>query len=270
MSELRLAVLGAGNMGSALIAGAIRDGVVDKNISFTSLDSEAGQRLVEGLGVSLVATNQQAVTDSDLVIVAVKPKDIAAVLLEVAPVISASTVVVSVAVGIDLATLAAYLPAGQPIIRAMPNTPSVIGKGVIALSANQFVTAGQLSLAESVLRGSGIVVVVPENEQAAIGAISGSGPAFVAYFLEALIEAGVHQGLSRALATELAVATVAGTAEMIGETGEHPAVAREKVTSPGGTTAAGLAELDRGGVRAAVLNAVAASVRRTKEIAAGS
>ncbi|MCL1801205.1 MAG: pyrroline-5-carboxylate reductase, partial [Promicromonosporaceae bacterium] len=235
MARVRLAVLGAGNMGSALIAGAIRGGIIDKDINFTSLDSEAAWRLVEGLGVIPVATNPQAVTDADLVIVAVKPKDVASVLAEITPVISGNTVVISVAVGIDLATLAANLPAGQPIIRAMPNTPSVVGKGVIALSANEFVTAGQLALAESVFKGSGIVVVVPENEQAAIGAISGSGPAFVAYFLEALIEAGVHQGLSRALATELAVATVAGTAEMIGETGEHPAVAREKVTSPGGT-----------------------------------
>lgn len=267
LSSTRLAILGAGNMGQALLAGAVRAGMGPGNIVATTQDEAAKQVLTEQHRVQVAPTNVAAVADADVVLVAVKPYQVAEVLREISPALRPDAVVVSVAVGLDLATLAADLPADQPLIRAMPNTPAAVGKGITALSPAQHVSDAQLQLAQAVLAGSGGVVVVPEKYQPAVGAISGSGPAYVAYVIDALIEAGVHQGLPRDVATALAVGTVEGTATMLQQTGEHPALARERVTSPGGTTAAALAELDNSGTRAAIIRAVGAAVDRTNQIA---
>ena len=269
LRSTRLAVLGAGNMGTAIILGALRAGVMPQNIAFTTLDDGAAETLTNQCQLERKGSNAKAVNNADVVVVAVKPNDVPDVLTEISPAIAPDAIVVSVAVGINLGTLLLNLPAKQPAIRAMPNTPAAVGKGVTALSPNSATSPKQLQLVEQIFKGAGTVVVVPENYQTAVGAISGSGPAFVAYFLDGLIEAAVHQGLPRALATELAIDTVAGTAAMLAETGEHPAIARERVTSPGGTTAAGLAELEDAGVRGAIMRAVAASVRRTNEIQRG-
>lgn len=270
LSGVKLAILGAGNMGQAILAGALRAGVPASNISVTTADDGAKPRLESKFGVNVAESNAEAVADADVVVVAVKPYQVAEVLSEVAPFLSRNSVVVSVAVGIDLATLqreaalAGFVP---HFVRAMPNTPAMVGQGITAFSPSDLVTDQQLELAKAIFEGSGRVIVVPEKYQPAVGAISGSGPAYVAYFIDALIEAGVHQGLPRDVATALAVGTFEGSAAMLRETGDHPAVAREKVTSPGGTTAAALAELDNSGVRAAIIRAVAAAIRRTKEIA---
>jgi pyrroline-5-carboxylate reductase len=266
LNQVKLAILGAGQMGEAILRGGLLAGIEPVHIKFTTLDDAAAAHLIATWQVVRAPSNLAAVIGADLVVVAVKPQDVAPVLLQITPDLAATTVVVSVAVGVALEQLATSLPVGQPIVRAMPNTPVAVGQGVTALSSNQQVTTPQLSLVERVFRGAGRVVIVPENSQPAIGAIAGSGPAYVAYFIEALIEAGVHQGLSRPLATDLALATFVGTAAMLEQTGEHPTIARERVTSPGGTTAAALAELDNAGVRAAIGRAVAAAVAKTHAI----
>lgn len=264
-----LAVIGAGNMGRALLAGAVLAGFSPANISVTTMDDSARESLKSEFSVHVAATNLEAVAGAQIVLLCVKPKDVPKVLAEIAPGLAPDTLVISVAVGISLASLANYLPVGQPIIRAMPNTPATIGAGITAISPSPSVPAAGLALAETLLQGSGAVVVVPESDQPAVGAISGSGPAYVAYFIEALVEAGVQQGLSRAVATQLAIETFRGTAQMLAETGEHPTLARERVTSPGGTTAAALQALDAAAVRAAIGQAVAAAIAKTAAIAAG-
>jgi len=269
MMDAKIAILGAGNMGQAILAGAIRSGVDPQKITATTQDEAAKKLLTTKYQVGIGESNAAAITGADLVIVAVKPYQVKEVLSEISAALNPETVVLSVAVGLDLDSLAADLPPGQPVIRAMPNTPAMVGQGVTALSPGASITGPQLELAKGVLAGSGAVIVVPEKYQPAVGAISGSGPAYVAYFVDALIEAGVHQGLPRDVATALAVQTVEGSAAMLRETGDHPAIAREKVTSPGGTTAAALAEFDNSGVRAAIIRAVAAAIARTKEIQAG-
>jgi len=279
LSDVKLAILGAGNMGQAILAGALSAGVAANNITVTTADESAKAKLIEKYGIEVAENNAVAVEYADLVILAVKPYQVSEVLKEISNEsvpgslrryvrLEPDAVVVSVAVGLDLAALAKDLPAGQPVVRAMPNTPAMVSRGITALSPGAGVTSPQLELAKSVLAGSGSVIVVPEKYQPAVGAISGSGPAYVAYFIDALIEAGVHQGLPRDIATALAVETFEGSAAMLRVTGDHPAVAREKVTSPGGTTAAALGELDNSGVRAAINRAVAAAIRRTKEIQA--
>jgi len=267
LTDTKLAIIGAGNMGQAILAGALQAGLATANVVVTTADPQAAAEIPPKYHVTVAASNPAAVRGAQVVIIAVKPGQVAQVLQEITPVLDSDTVVVSVAVGLDLAHLSGELPAGQPVVRAMPNTPAAVGAGITAISSNAAVTANQLQLVEAILRGTGRVVIVPESYQGAVGAISGSGPAYVAYLIDALAEAGVHQGLPRALATELALATAVGTAQMLLETGEHPALARERVTSPGGTTAAALAELDNAGVRAAVLRAVAAAIKRTNEIA---
>jgi len=262
----KLAVIGAGNMGQALLAGALRAGFQASDIVATTADVAARAKLVEQFGVRVVLNNVEAVQDAQLVLLCVKPKDIPAVCTEIASSLRPDAVVISVAVGISIDKLAENLPEQQPIIRAMPNTPAAIGAGVTAISAGDAVTPEALELAQRLLSGSGSVVIVPETDQPAVGAISGSGPAYVAYFIDALIEAGVQNGLTRIIATELAIQTFAGTATMLAETGEHPALARERVTSPGGTTAAALQALDQAAVRAAISNAVKAAITKTKAI----
>lgn len=262
----KVAIIGAGNMGQALLAGALRAEFSPADIAVTTVDDNAREMLSDNYGVQIAASNQIAVQSAKLVLLCVKPKDLPAVCAEISAQLPADAVVVSVAVGVSLAALASYLPAGQPIIRAMPNTPAGIGAGITAISSGPSVSAAALDLAVRVLAGSGRVVIVPEADQPAVGAISGSGPAYVAYFIDALIEAGVQQGLPRLVATELAVTTFQGTAQMLAETGEHPALARERVTSPGGTTAAALAALDQAAVRAAISQAVQAAIARTNAI----
>jgi len=268
LSEIQLAVIGAGNMGQAMLAGAIRAGVLPNNVIATTHDAAAETILTNKYQVSVGESNAAAVANADLVILAVKPDQVSEVLTEISPHLKPTATVVSVAVGLDLATLAPLLANGQPLVRTMPNTPAAVGQGVTAISPAATVNDQQLALVQQVLGGSGAVVVVPEKYQPAVGAISGSGPAYVAYFIDALIEAGVQQGLPRLVATELALNTFEGTAAMLTQTGEHPALARERVTSPGGTTAAALAELDNSAVRAAIGRAVAAAIARTEAIKA--
>jgi pyrroline-5-carboxylate reductase len=187
---------------------------------------------------------------------------------EIAPHLRQGVLVVSLAAGITTGFLEARLPAGTPVVRVMPNTPALVDEGMAAVSPGSHCDEAHLEEAESLLRAVGKVVRVPERQQDAVTAISGTGPAYLFYVVESMIEAGVHLGLPRATAAELAIQTVYGAAKMLRETGEHPTVLREQVTSPAGTTAAAVRKLEEHGVRAAFLDALEAARNRSHELGA--
>ncbi|MDR2722588.1 MAG: pyrroline-5-carboxylate reductase [Cellulomonadaceae bacterium] len=268
LSTVRVALLGSGNMGAAVLAGALRAGVSPANLTATGLDTEALTALETRFGTPTSTDNSEAVAGAGLVIVAVKPGDVAALLEEIRDNLPPDAIIVSVAAGLSTGYVERRLPPGQAVIRVMPNTPAAIGAGMAGLSAGQNASPDDVELALAVLSGTGEVSVIDEKYQAALGALSGSGPAYVFYVIDALAEAGVAAGLGRSLSLHLARQTVLGAAKLLVETGEHPALARERVSSPGGTTVEALRVLDAAGVRAAFVDAVAAAVTRTQEIAA--
>jgi pyrroline-5-carboxylate reductase len=200
----------------------------------------------------------------------VKPQDMGAVLEEIGPAVRPGQLVVSLAAGITTAFLESRLPEGVPVVRVMPNTPALVDEGMAAIAPGSHCDDEHLAVAEALLGSTGRVLRVPERQMDAVTAISGTGPAYVFFVVESMIEAGVHLGLPRATATELVVQTLVGSAKMLRETGTHPVVLREQVTSPGGTTAAALRELEVHKVRAAFLAAMEAARNRSAELAEGS
>jgi pyrroline-5-carboxylate reductase len=267
---LHVAVLGGGVMGETLVSAALRAGWSVDDVDVTEHSAARATELSQRYGVDSSATNPAAAHGADIVLIAVKPGVVAGVLDEIAPALRAGTLVVSVAAGIPIAAYEQRLPVGTPVVRVMPNTPAVIGRGASAIAPGTHATEEHLALVERVLGATGLVVRVAEKDLDAVTAISGSGPAYVFYVIDALAEAGVLLGLTRELALRLAVATVEGSAALAQQSGEHPVVLRERVSSPGGTTVAGVRELDAHGVRAAFLAAAEAARDRSRELAAES
>ncbi|HEY5518194.1 MAG TPA: pyrroline-5-carboxylate reductase [Cellulomonas sp.] len=267
-TQPRLAILGGGVMGEALLTGVLGSGWGVDDVVVSERSASRAEELSARYGVRAADGNAGAVRLADVVVVALKPKDIGAVLTEVVGSLRAGTLLVSVAAGLPCAFYEQRLPAGTPVVRVMPNTPAVIGKGASAISAGTHATEQHLALTERILARSGLVVRADEKDLDAVTAISGSGPAYVFYVVDALAEAGVLLGLTRERARQLAVATVAGSAALLAESGEHPVILRERVSSPGGTTVAALRELDAHGVRAAFLAAAVAARDRSRELAA--
>jgi pyrroline-5-carboxylate reductase len=261
-------MLGAGVMGEAVLSGLLRSGRQPSRIDVVDASSERQAQIAEKYGVG-AATATEAVANADTVVLAVKPQHMAGLLAQIAPHLRSGTLVVSVAAGISAAFLEAALPQGTPVVRAMPNTPALVGEGMTAVSAGAYANAEQLREAEDLMRGSGKVIVVPEGQLDAVTAISGSGPAYIFYVVEAMIEGGVLLGMPRATATELVVQTLYGAATILTETGEHPTLLRERVSSPGGTTMAALRQLDENKVRAAFVTAMEAAARRSAELSSG-
>jgi pyrroline-5-carboxylate reductase len=202
-------------------------------------------------------------------VLVVKPQDMADVLAEIAPLVRPGQLVVSLAAGITTGFLESRLADGVAVVRVMPNTPALVDEGMAAISRGSHCDEGHLVEAESLLASVGRVIRVPEKQQDAVTAVSGSGPAYIFFVVESMIEAGVHLGLPRATAAELVVQTVVGSAKLLRETGEHPTVLREQVTSPGGTTAAAVRKLEDHKVRAAFLTALEAARDRSRALAEG-
>ncbi|WP_344248504.1 pyrroline-5-carboxylate reductase [Isoptericola hypogeus] len=263
-----MAFLGTGNMGEAVLAGALAAGVAPQDVVATTRREERAEHLAERFGVRTTSDNVEAVAGAHVVVVGVKPKDVGAMLDRVAGALEPGAVVVSVAAGLPLSFFEQRLPAGTPVVRAMPNTPALVGAGVTAVVGGRAAREDDVALVERVLSGSGHVFRVAEKDMDAFGALAGSGPAYVFYVVDAMAEAGVLLGLTRDVARRLAVETVLGSARLLDETGEHPVLLREKVSSPGGTTVAALRKLDDGGVRAAFLDALEAARDRSRELAA--
>jgi pyrroline-5-carboxylate reductase len=261
----RIGFLGGGNMGTALVKGLIHSGAAEAGqIVVAEKMADKAQVLAGELGVAVVAAAQQ-MGPLDVLLVAVKPLDVVGALQAAAGALTPSTLVISIAAGVKLAKLAEALPAGQRLIRAMPNTPALIGHGVTALAPAEHTPAEGLELAREIFQAVGRVVVVAERLMDAVTGLSASGPAFVFVIIEALSDAGVRVGLDRATALTLAAATVEGAAEMVLATGQHPGQLKDMVTSPGGTTIAGLQVLERAGLRGVLIDVVEAATRRSAE-----
>jgi len=279
----RIAIIGGGNMGEALLAGLLRAGRQVKDLVLAEKSPERAEYLANTYSVQ-VTSLANAVANAAFAILAVKPADIESVITEIANAAgkaesdAVELVLVSVIAGVTTGFYESHLPAGSPVIRVMPNAPALVGAGITALAKGRFATPAQLSEAAALFECVGAVLTVPEAQLDAVTAVSGSGPAYFFLFVEALVDAGVASGLSRATATELAVQTMAGSVAMLLERTDAGSAAvagrpdttaaelRALVTSPGGTTAAGLRELERGGVRAAVADAVEAAKTRSEQL----
>lgn len=263
------AIFGAGVMGETLLSGLLRSGRDPQSLLITERRPERAAELVDRYGVRVVE-NLEAAEVADTLVLVVKPQDMGALLEEIASHVRDGNVVVSLAAGITTDFLESRLPEGSSVVRVMPNTPALVDQGMAAISPGRHCTPEHLAEAAALLSSCGKVTEVPEKMQDAVTAISGSGPAYIFYVVEAMIEAGVVLGIPRTTATELVVQTLFGAATMIKETGQHPTVLREQVTSPGGTTAAALRQLDDHKVRAAFITAMEAAAARSKELAGGS
>jgi pyrroline-5-carboxylate reductase len=263
----RIAIIGGGRIGEALLSGLLSSGVSD--LVVTSRRDERVTELRERHGVEATTSNPDAIRGAELVVVAVKPQDIDALLAEIGPLLEPSQTVLSVAAAIPTAHIEDRIAEGVPVVRAMPNAPSTVHEGMAGIAAGAHAGDEHLALAEDALTHLGRVVRVPENAMDAITAVSGSGPAYFALLAEAMIEAGILLGLSREISTTLVVQTMLGTAKQLRDEGMHPVELRESVTSPGGTTIAAIRELEQHGVRAAMLNAIQAAMNRSRELAEG-
>jgi len=262
----RIAILGAGTLGEALLAGLLRSGWSD--IVVTGRRQERLDELHERHGVEATLDNVAAATGADVVVLAAKPQDLEALLREIGPRLTGKQTVLSVAAAIPTAAIERHLEPGVPVVRAMPNAPATVHEGVAGICAGAHATEESLAAAEDVLTHVGSVVRVREEYMDAVTAVSGSGPAYFALLAEAMIEAGILLGLSREVSTQLVVQTMLGTAHLLRDEGMHPVELREAVTSPGGTTIQAIRELEIAGVRAAFLNAIHAAMERSRELAA--
>ena len=263
-----VAIFGAGVMGEALLAGLIRSGRSTDELLVAERRPDRAAELQAKYAVEVVS-NTAAAARADTLVFVVKPQDMGVLCDEIAQHVRPGALVVSLAAGITTEFLESRLPDGLPVVRVMPNTPALVDEGMAAISAGAHCDEAHLAEVEALLRAVGKVVRVEEKHQDAVTAISGSGPAYLFYVAEAMIEAGVFLGMPRATASELVVQTIYGAATMLRETGEHPSVLRENVTSPGGTTVAALRTLDDHKVRAAFISALEAARDRSRELASG-
>lgn len=262
----RVALIGGGKMGSALLGGLLDGGWDADELAVAEVDPERRRELEQQFPkVRVVPSPAWAVADANVVIVAVKPADVGASLHATESSLRADALVLSIAAGVTIATLESLVP-GRPVVRAMPNTPALVGLGASAIAAGKYAGEPQLELAARILGAVGIVVTVSEAALDAVTGLSGSGPAYIFLVAEAMIEAGVLEGLARDVAEQLVVQTLLGSATLLAQSADGPVALRAAVTSPGGTTAAGLRELESAGVRAAILDAVSAATRRSREL----
>jgi pyrroline-5-carboxylate reductase len=265
---MHLGVIGCGKMGSALIQGAINAKILQPSTVF-GYDKiiAASESFAAATGASICSSLEELSQSCDTFLLATKPYDVAAVLKNLAASRGDSpALVISIAAGITLASLESYLPKSIRVIRTMPNTPALVGKGASAFAVGERATADDANAAEKLLSSVGLALQVPEKLLDAVTGLSGSGPAYGFLIIEALADAGVRHGLPRQDAIRLAAQTMLGAATMVLETSLHPAQLKDMVTSPGGTTIEGLAALEKNGVRHALIEAVSAATHRSIEL----
>ncbi|MDQ4144347.1 MAG: pyrroline-5-carboxylate reductase [Actinomycetota bacterium] len=267
--KTRVAVVGCGKMGEIIASGMLRTGLSPGDVVVSDVSEQRVRDAVEKYGFEAAQGNVEAVRNVAVVLLAVKPQDMENVLQEIGGAVTPAQLVISIAVGLPTRFFEERLPPGTPVVRVMPNVAAQVGEGMAGISGGREATREHLDLAERLLSGVGKTVKVAEDYMDAVAAISGSGPAYFALFAEALVEAGVMTGLPRTVAGDLVAQTMLGTAALIRDGGMQPAQVREAVTSPGGTTTMALRELERRGVRAAVLDAIQAAVDRSKMLGGG-
>jgi pyrroline-5-carboxylate reductase len=262
-----LVFLGAGNMARALLRGClVRAGLAPEHLAATDVSPAALAQLTADHAIRTFADNAEAAAWASVIVLAVKPQVLPAVLFEIAPAITPDKLVISIAAGVPSERIVEQLGGHPRVVRAMPNTPAIVGEGATAIVGGRGAGADDLAVAEELFRSVGIVVRVAESMMDAVTGLSGSAPAYVFMAIEALSDAGVRAGLPRDVATKLAAQTVYGAGKLAIETGEHPGRLKDMVTSPAGTTIAGVAALERAGFRHALLSAVEAATERSKQL----
>jgi pyrroline-5-carboxylate reductase len=263
-----IAILGAGKMGEALISGLLRAGRSPSEVIAVVRRPDRAVQLRESYGVDVVSA-ADAAKAADTLVITVKPQDMTVLLDEIAPHLPADRLVISVAAGIPTTVIERRLGADVPVVRVMSNTPVLVDQAMSVISAGRHAGEEHLRRAEELLRPVGKVLRIPESQQDAATALSGSGPAYVYFLVEAMVDAGILLGIPRATAMEMVTQAVYGAATMLRETGEHPVILREAVTSPGGTTISAIRELERHSVRAAFLEAIESARDRGAELGGG-
>jgi pyrroline-5-carboxylate reductase len=266
---MTVAILGTGKMGEALLSGLLRSGYSPASVIAASRRPERSSELRDRYGIE-VTDAASATKLADTLVLAAKPQDMGRLLDEIAPAVSPGQLVISVAAGITTAFIGSRLSGEVPVVRVMSNTPVLVDEAMSVISAGAFAGEEHLRRAEDLLRPVGKVLRIPESQQDAATALSGSGPAYVYYLVESMVDAGILLGMGRAAALEMVTQAVYGAATMLRESGEHPVILREAVTSPGGTTISAIRELERHGVRAAFLAAIEAARDRGRELGSGS
>lgn len=260
-----IAVLGAGKIGEALLSGLLSAGRAPTDLLFTERSTARAGELTQRYGITHVDI-ATAAKQADVLVIAVKPQDIEPLLDRTAPIVSPNTLVVSLCAGLPTRLFERRLDAGTPVVRVMPNTPMLAGEAMSVVSGGANAGQEHLALVEELLGSVGKVVQVAETQQDAVTALSGSGPAYFFYLVEAMIDAGILLGIPRAVAAELIVQSAVGAAAMLRDDDGHPVMLREAVTSPAGTTIAGIRELEKHGVRAALIDAIEAARDRSVEL----
>lgn len=270
MAQLNIAFLGAGKMATALAKGFLHAKILPADRLFAADPfASAREQFAAETGARTFATNLEAARVAQVLVLATKPDQVASALAQIAGSFSPEHLLISIAAGVTLGRLEGALPAGARVIRVMPNTPALVGAGAAAFASGQHATAIDGDLARQLLSAVGLALPVKESLLDAVTGLSGSGPAYVYQFIEALSDGGVAAGLPREVATQLAAQTVLGGAKMVLATGLHPGMLKDQVTSPGGTTIEGLHELEKGGLRAAVITAVRAAAEKSKKLGQG-
>ena len=266
MKDMTVAVIGTGKIGELVLSGLLRAGWPASELLVTARRPERAEELTQRYGVRAV-DNLAAVVEADVLAITVKPQDAAALMAEIGPKVPPDKLVISLCAGLPTSFFASRLPERVPIVRVMTNTPALVDQAMTAISAGPHATGQHLAVAEEMFRPLGATIRVPESQQDAVTALSGSGPAYFYLLVEAMIDAGILLGLPRQVAHELIVQTAIGSAVMLRDSGEHPVTLREAVTSPAGTTISAIRELENHGVRAALLAALEAARDRAREIA---
>lgn len=263
--------LGAGNMAEALIRGLVQGGVVaPERILASGPRSERLAELAATYKIATTTDNVAVARKSEILVLSVKPQILEKVVREVSSGIAPGTLVISVAAGVDTATIESHLPSGARVVRAMPNMPALVRAGATAIARGRHANDADLAEAKTIFDAVGITIVLDESHLDAVTGLSGSGPAYIFLILEALADAGVKVGLSRRDAQKLAAQTVMGSAKLLLDTDEHPGRLKDMVTSPGGTAIAGLHTLEEGGLRTTLMNAVETATKRARELGKGS
>jgi pyrroline-5-carboxylate reductase len=263
-----IAILGAGKMGEALISGLLRAGQSPSGVQAAVRRADRGSELRERYGIEVLSAAEAAKT-ADTLVITVKPQDMPGLLAEIAPQVPADRLVISVAAGIPTSVIERRLGVPVPVVRVMSNTPVLVDEAMSVISAGAHAGEEHLRRAEDLFRPVGKVLRIPESQQDAATALSGSGPAYVYFLVEAMVDAGILLGMPRGTALEMVIQAVYGAATMLRESGEHPVILREAVTSPGGTTISAIRELEKHRVRAAFLAAIEAARDRGAELGSG-
>ena len=270
LKKLRVAVLGAGKMGGILLQAFLKQQMLDpEQLTATVAHEERAAALSAQWGVEVSTNNVAAVQAADVILLGVKPFQVPALIEEIKPSLTTKKLLVSFAASVKTGAIEEAAGMEVPVIRAMPNTPSMLGAGIAALCRGHFVTEAQMEIASRMFEAVGRTVVVDEKHMDAVTGLSASGPAFIYIILESLAEAGVKVGLPRDIATLLAAQTAFGSAKMVLETGYHPALLKDAVTTPAGCTIDGILELEEGGLRVTLIKAVMRAAQRAKELAQG-